>query len=325
MLAASRGKVLVGGNIGQPLVGRLPELGADWIVVMELSSFQLETVDRSPWLSAITNITPNHLDRHKTMAAYTAAKERIFRFQKPTEWTVLNADDPVSQELRPPGRVARFSLESPVAGAFLKNDALHLDAAGRQEDVCPIDAIRLRGRHNLANALTACLTSALAGASTQAMRDVLRRFRGLPHRLQSVGERDGVGYYDDSIATSPERSMAALAAFKEPVILLAGGRDKDLPMDDWARMIRTRVEHVVLFGEASNLIRSALARASYPADRIAQVDSIPAAVKAASDVARAGQVVLLSPGCTSYDMFRDFEQRGDAFAAAVRELIDRDR
>lgn len=320
MLSASRPGVFVGGNIGRPLVGRLPEIGPDAIVVMELSSFQLETIDVSPPVAAITNVTPNHLDRHGTMEAYAAAKERIFRFQEPSDWAVLNADDPVSRTFVPPGRVARFSLEQPVEGAHLAGDHLVLTIDARGEDLLSASELALRGRHNLANALTASATAGLAGATTAAMRSVLRSFTGLPHRLEKVAERDGVSFVDDSIATSPERSIAALLSFDRPVVLLAGGKDKQLPMDDWARLIRERVSGVVLFGHDAAKIRAALDRAGYEPGRIRSSGSIPEAVRVGFELASPGEAVLLSPGCTSYDMFRDFVERGEVFAQAARTL-----
>lgn len=319
MLRVAGRDVVVGGNIGRPLVGQLPRLRADQIVVMEVSSFQLEPLDRSPHLATITNITPNHLDRHETMEAYTAAKAQIFRHQRTDELTVLNADDAISQQLQPPGRVAHFSLERRVPGAYLNGDRLTLELDNGAE-ICSVGEVALRGRHNLANALTACLTSKLAGGNVEAMRTVLRGFEGLPHRLQRVGARAGVTFYDDSIATAPERSIAALLAFSEPVVLLAGGRDKHLPMDPWAKLIRKRCPGVVVFGEAAELIQAALARAGYPRAAIRRATTIEQAVQAGFELARPGQAVLLSPGCTSYDMFRDFVERGRTFARAVGEL-----
>jgi UDP-N-acetylmuramoylalanine--D-glutamate ligase len=320
MLTGAGGRVVVGGNIGQPLLARLPEIGTDTLVIMELSSFQLETLERSPTVAVITNVTPNHLDRHGTMAEYVAAKERIVRFQSPDDWAVLNADDPLSGVFRPPGLLARFSLQRPVEGAYLRQSNLWLELAGRDEMICSRQDISLRGTHNAANALAACATAAVLGTPTAAMRAALRIFQGLPHRLQKVGEVAGVAFYDDSIATSPERSMAGLASFEEPVILLAGGRDKHLPMDEWAGMIRQRASGVVLFGEARGLIHSALSLAGYPADQIKSADDLDSAVRIAYELARPGEVVLLSPGCTSYDMFADFVERGLAFAAAVGDL-----
>lgn len=320
MLRQAGQHVFVGGNIGRPLLGRLAELKPESVVVLELSSFQLETVDRSPAIAAVTNITPNHLDRHPSMGAYIAAKERIFQFQSPADWTVLNADDRVSASLRPPGKVVRFSLAGQVEGAFLEGGRLMLNLPEQRAEVSAVGDLALPGRHNLANALTACAVAGLQGATPGAMRSALRSFSGLEHRLQKVGELGRVLFVDDSIATSPERSMAGLAAFETPVVLLAGGRDKHLPMDDWARAIRRRAAAVVMFGEARELISCALQRAGYPADRTRVVDSLPSAVRAGFELAEPGQVVLLSPGCTSYDMFRDFVERGQVFAAAVNDL-----
>jgi UDP-N-acetylmuramoylalanine--D-glutamate ligase len=321
MLRAAGRPVVVGGNIGNPLLGRLAELGPDSLVVMELSSFQLETLDRAPWIAVITNITPNHLDRHPTMADYVAAKERIIRFQQSTDWAVLNADDPVSQGLRPPGRVAHFSLLRAVSGAYLAGDELRLTLSAERQTICELSDIALRGRHNVANALTASIAASLAGAPPGALRKALKQFQGLPHRLELVGEIHGVRFYNDSIATAPERSMAGMVAFQEPLVLLAGGRDKHLPMEAWATLIRDRAEGVVLFGEAAPLIRTALEQVGFPADRLRSADSMEHAARQGLALARPGGVVLLSPGGTSYDQFRDFTERGRAFAQAVADLV----
>jgi UDP-N-acetylmuramoylalanine--D-glutamate ligase len=292
---------------------------------MELSSFQLETVSRSPSVAVLTNITPNHLDRHPSMEAYIDAKARIFKFQRDDDWAVVNADDPISLALRPPGRTARFSLERAVEGAYLDESDLVLSLNGQVERICSTNDVALRGRHNLANALTAAVTSMLRGATLTAVRQSLQSFRGLPHRLQVVGERDGITFVDDSIATSPERSMAALASFDQPIVLLAGGRDKHLPMDAWAELIRDRVDSVVLFGEASELIHAALNRANFPSDKIKTAQSVAEAASIGFGLARPSAVVLLSPGCTSYDQFRDFVERGLAFAEAVADIRGAER
>jgi UDP-N-acetylmuramoylalanine--D-glutamate ligase len=320
MLRAAGQPVVVGGNIGNPLLGRLAELSADSVVVMELSSFQLESLDTSPWIAVITNITPNHLDRHPTMDDYVAAKERIIRFQQPSDWAVLNADDPISQRLQPPGQVARFSLERPVDGAFLAGDELRIALGERPRTICRLADLALRGRHNVANALTASLAATLAGAPIAALHQALAQFQGLPHRLECVGEIDGVRFFNDSIATAPERSMAGMAAFDEPLVLLAGGRDKHLPMADWAAMIRQRAAGVVLFGEAAPLIRAALERVEYPVERLRAADDMDQVVRLALDLAAPGTVVLLSPGGTSFDRYRDFTERGRVFARAVADL-----
>lgn len=329
MLRAGGRHVLVGGNIGVPLLNRLGELTPESWLVLELSSFQLETVDRSPHTAAITNLTPNHLDRHETMEAYAAAKERIFLFQGSQDWTILNADDPGSQHYCPPARVLRFALsEERLAGAdgaFLRDEALVVRASAREEIVCLTTDVRLRGRHNLANVLTACAVAAATGLPVAAMRQVAVRFTGVAHRLQVVAEHGGVRFVDDSIATSPERSIAALHSYDEPIILIAGGRDKHLPMEEWAQVIVERVHHLVLLGEMSGLVERAVRQADPEYTAISRAADVDDAVARSANVARPGDVVLLSPGGTSFDMFADFEARGDAFAQAARRLLRRER
>ncbi len=321
ILEAAGHRTWVGGNIGVPLLGRLAEIRPDHWVVLELSSFQLELMDLSPHIAAITNITPNHLDRHPSMEAYAAAKANIVRHQKAEGWAVLNADDTGSRGLSTSGQLLQFSLERPVEGAFLEGDRLVLEFDGRRSQVCQVDEVRLRGRHNVANALTACAIAAAAGIPAAAMRAAIRNFTGVPHRLELVGEVDGARFYDDSIATSPERSMAALEAFEgEPIILLAGGRDKHLPMDAWGRRIAGTVRELVLFGECARLVEAAARAGGMPPERIHHAGTVNDAIPLARRLARPGDAILLSPGGTSYDQYQDFEQRGSAFAAAVRAL-----
>jgi UDP-N-acetylmuramoylalanine--D-glutamate ligase len=318
--AAGR-RALVGGNIGVPLLGRLAEIGPDDWVILELSSFQLEPLDVSPHVAAITNITPNHLDRHASMEEYTAAKANIVRHQRVGDWAVLNADDPGSQGLCTRARRLQFSLRRAVEGAFLDGERLVLRRDGRAETICAADELRLRGRHNVANVLTACAVAGAAGIAIEPMRPAVRSFTGVAHRLELVAEVDGVRYYDDSIATSPERSMAALEAFAgESIILLAGGRDKHLPMEEWGRRIAATAREVVLFGEAAPLVERAARAGGLPAARIHPAGTVDEAVRLAHRLARPGDVVLLSPGGTSYDQFRDFAERGARFATAARAL-----
>ena len=308
--------VFVGGNIGRPLLGKLEELTpASW-VVMELSSFQLEPLQVSPHVALVTNVTPNHLDRHPSMEAYWAAKGQILAHQAPTDWSVLNADDAWSLRYRPRGRVLRFSLEGVVEGAYLAGE--HLMLLG--EPLLDTIDVPLRGRHNIANVLAAAATAHAAGIERDAMRAAIRAFQGVAHRLETVAERDGVKFVNDSIATAPERSIAALQAYHEPLVLIAGGRDKHLPMEHWAALIARRVKHVVLLGEMSDLVAQAIRAADPGYTAISRATSMDEAVRQAATAARGGDVVLLSPGGTSYDMYRDFEERGRDFARAVAEL-----
>jgi UDP-N-acetylmuramoylalanine--D-glutamate ligase len=316
MFAAAGRNVFVGGNIGRPLLGKVEGMSDTSWVVMELSSFQLEPLRTSPHVALVTNVTPNHLDRHPTMDAYWAAKGQIIAHQAPTDWCVLNADDAWSQRYQPRGRVLRFSLEGAVEGAYLAEETLMLLG----EPLVGAWELSLRGRHNVANVLAATATAHAAGLEREAMRAAIVAFRGVPHRLQAVAEHAGVTFVDDSIATAPERSIAALRSYHEPLVLLAGGRDKHLPMQEWAELIVRRVKHVVLLGEMSELVASALHAADPTYAAISRADSMDDAVGRAARVAEAGDVVLLSPGGTSYDMYVDFEERGRDFARAAAEV-----
>ncbi|MBV9547347.1 MAG: UDP-N-acetylmuramoyl-L-alanine--D-glutamate ligase, partial [Chloroflexi bacterium] len=222
MFDKARRHVFVGGNIGRPLLGKLEEMTPSSWVVMELSSFQLEPLQVSPQVALVTNVTPNHLDRHPSMEAYWAAKGQILAHQSPSDWAVLNADDEWSRRYVPVGRTLRFSLEGVVEGAYLAEDELMLLGT----PLLKREEIPLRGQHNVANVLAAAATAHAAGIERSAMREAVHEFRGVPHRLTVVGEHDGVVYVDDSIATAPERSIAALLAYDEPIVMIAGGRDK---------------------------------------------------------------------------------------------------
>jgi len=322
----------VGGNIGVVLLDVLPTIRPTDVVVMELSSFQLELTTTSPRYGAILNITPNHLDRHGTMEAYTAAKARLIRFQGPQGAAILGRDDPGSASLSTlaPGRVVWFSGREAVAdGAFLAGDHLMLSGTASPDGApCAVlrrDAIRLRGYHNVLNVLAACAITGTAGISTDAMRAAVAEFTGVPHRLEVVRRKDGVTWVNDSIATAPERVLAALRSYNEPLILLLGGRDKKLPWEDLAALAAARARAAITFGEAGPMIAGQLHAAlkAQPGAFLAHVEvvsTLEEAVQAAARVARSGDVVLLSPGGTSYDAYRDFEERGAHFRDLVGQL-----
>jgi UDP-N-acetylmuramoylalanine--D-glutamate ligase len=317
IFAAAGHDVFVGGNIGRPLLGKLDQISRSSWVVMELSSFQLEPLRVSPHIAVVTNVTPNHLDRHPDMEAYWLAKGQILAHQGASDWAVMNVDDAWSLRYRPESRVLRFSLEGVVAGAYLSGDRLMLLG----EPLIEVAGVPLRGRHNLANVLAACAAAYAAEIDRPAMQAAIRAFQGVPHRLQAVAERGGVQFVDDSIATAPERSIAALKAYAdEPLVLVAGGRDKHLPMQEWAGLITRRVKHVVLLGEMGNLVAQALRDADPTYAAISRAESMDEAVSQAASAAQPGDVVLLSPGGTSYDMYADFEERGRDFARAVGGL-----
>jgi UDP-N-acetylmuramoylalanine--D-glutamate ligase len=330
-------RIWVGGNIGRSMLPDLDEIGPGDLVVMELSSFQLEIMTKSTPVAAVLNLTPNHLDRHRTMKAYSAAKARLLQHQPVDGIALLGQDDPGVCGLRNlvRGRLRMFSLEDSVAdGAFLRDNVITLRGPEGEQPVCRRDELRLLGQHNTLNALAAAALADSVGIPAAAIAEVARTFAGVEHRLELVRELAGVRWFDDSSATAPERMMRAIRSFDAPIVLLAGGRDKDLPWSEAAALIGERVRDLVLFGQAADLIRAQLdkvgvvmpdAQAGEPKrdhrrGRIVQVGGLAQAVKEAARLARPGDIVLLSPGGTSFDAYQDFVERGDHFQAMVREL-----
>jgi len=315
----------IGGNIGNPLIADVHRMRVGDIAVMELSSFQLEIMTRCPQVGAVLNITPNHLDRHGTMEVYTAAKSHILLHQSAADVAVLGLDDVGARRLSPlvRGRLVYFSGATLVAaqeGTFLRDEVIVFRWGRREQAVCAVKDIGLRGQHNVLNVLAACAISGAAGAIPEAMRAGIEGFTGVEHRLEFVRERDGVKWYNDSIASAPERVVAALNSFEEPIVLLAGGRDKKLPWEDFARLAKTRVKCLVLFGEAGPLIQRAVEAANMDRAQYTLCGKLGEAVRVAAGKAESGDVVLLSPGCTSFDEFTDFAERGEKFKEWVREL-----
>lgn len=317
----------VGGNIGNPLIDDLDQMQDDDLVIMELSSFQLELMTTSPQVAAILNITPNHLDRHSSMQAYIEAKSRILRYQHQGDVAVLNRDDEGSWNLLDQARtdVISFGLKAPgyrENGTYVEKGQIMLQIGKDRLKLLPVEWINLRGEHNLYNALAACAIAAGATISLPGIQLAIETFDGVPHRLELVRELNGVRWYNDSIATAPERSIAAIKSFEEPIILLLGGRDKKLPWDKLAQLIRRRVSRVVIFGEASDLIAEAIGpkQPGQAMRSVVRCATLQEAIKTAHNQAEPGDVVLLSPGCTSYDAFKDFEERGQAFRKWVNEL-----
>jgi UDP-N-acetylmuramoylalanine--D-glutamate ligase len=315
----------VGGNIGNPLITDLGQIEPDDCVVIELSSFQLEIMTTSPHIAAVLNITPNHLDRHQTMEAYVAAKCNIVAHQKPEDVALLGYDDANARSLaiETAARLLWFSGGAEVEeGTFKTNGDLTLRLANGDRRICLASEVRLRGRHNLLNVLAACALAGVVGVPVEAMRQVATTFTGIEHRLELVRELVGVHWYDDSIATAPERSLAALRSFEDPIVLLAGGRDKKLPWEEFADEAVQRVRRLITFGEAGPMIARVVKEHNSESrlEGITQVETLEEAVEAAARVARRGDVVLLSPGGTSFDSFRDFAERGDRFKELVRAL-----
>ncbi|OPZ65479.1 MAG: UDP-N-acetylmuramoylalanine--D-glutamate ligase [Firmicutes bacterium ADurb.Bin506] len=348
-----RRRVLVGGNIGEALVEKVLDVTPDDIIVLELSSFQLKPLRVSPDISAVLNITPNHLDVHPSMEDYIWSKGNILRHQGPEGWAVLGADSAPAAGFaaEAPGRVAMFSVEGerPVeCGAFLEGNSLMLRwDGGRPQAVLDRDQLLIPGMHNVQNALAAMAVSRVAGADAESMAQSISSFKGVEHRLEPVAELGGVQYINDSIATTPARTIAALRAVERPIVLIAGGYDKHLPFDEMAEEAIGKVRAVVLIGvtapQIENALLDAAARRSAPGATtgtatnttvtaaeppdiaIVHADTFERAVEEAARLARPGDTVLLSPACASYGMFRNFMERGRTFKELVSVMAARAR
>ena len=311
---------LVGGNLGGSLLDRIEAVPEAATVILEISHTQLQYTDRSPAIAAVTNVTPNHLDQF-SWPEYVDLKRGLLRYQDAEGLAILNADDDTSRELRTDvqGRLAEVSLAGPVPGdgAWLDGDAIVSRWGGAPETVAGTGDLRMRGRHNVANAVMAVATARAMGLPPEGIADALRRFPGLPHRLQVVGRARGAIWIDDSIATSPERTVAALEAVSEPAILLLGGREKALPLEKLRAAAGERCHAAICFGEAATPFAEAMAGA---VETVARVETLTEAVEAAAAIAREGDAVLLSPAGTSFDAYPRFEARGEAFAALVAAL-----
>ena len=322
----------VGGNIGRVLIGALNNIRPSDYVVMELSSFQLELMTLSPHVAAVLNITPNHLDRHGSMPAYTEAKAQILRHQRAGDVAVLGRDDPGARAVasETAGSVWWFSAEGAAApGAYLDGDTLKLALPGQAAaTICARADVRLRGPHNLLNVLAACAIAGAASVPAEAMRRAIVSFTGIEHRLEPVATINGVQWVNDSIATAPERAMAALRSYDEPIVLLAGGRDKKLPWEAFSALAVEKVRHLIAFGEAGAMIAGHVehewregARENTKLEVVEVVPDLATAVARAAAAAQPGEVVLLSPGGTSFDAYADFAARGAHFRDLVAHLV----
>ena len=329
ILAAGARRVWLGGNIGRPLVEHLQEIASDDFVVMELSSFQLDhlrRIGRGPSVAVVTNLAPNHIAWHGSMAAYAAAKRAILAALPADGLAVLNADDEAVREWAT-GETSFFGLrgDAPAAeglrGAFLRGETLiWRDARG--EAVLPLrpDEIPMPGRHNVANVLAALAVGRLLGVPDTGAADAVRRFAPLPDRLERILERDGIRYYNDSIATTPESAACAIEALDGPVVLIAGGHDKHVPLETLADTIVRGVRVVVTTGAAGPLLADLVeARRRGKAPAVLRRPAFDEAVAAAVEAARPGDIVLLSPGCASYGQFHHYRERAQRFRVLVEE------
>jgi UDP-N-acetylmuramoylalanine--D-glutamate ligase len=321
LAAGTMRPVFVGGNIGTPLCARALDFPADGLVVAEASSFQLDTTERlRPRVAAVLNLTPDHLDRHKTFERYVDAKAKIFANQTPVDCAVLNADDPVTAGLAPRtrARVLWFSrVKALDRGVYVRDGWVVAKLNGHVEKICPLGEITLRGQHNVENVLAATACALWTGLSPDSIRRGIGAFRGVSHRIECVLEERGVAWYNDSKGTNVASTIKALESFTESIVLIAGGKGKGQHFTPLADAARGRVRQAVLIGADRASIRAALEVAG-----VSCVDaaSMREAVATARSLARAGDVVLLSPACASFDMFDNYEHRGNLFMDLVREL-----
>ncbi len=321
--AAGRPHILAG-NIGAwPLDDLAAALPESW-AVLEISHTQLQLTERSPHVACVTNVTPNHLDQF-TWEEYVALKRNHVRHQGPADVAVLNLDNEVTRGFADdtPAEVLFFSMGDtlPGDGAFLRDETVIWRRGGQEMPVLPVRDIPLRGRHNVANVLAATAVAGAAGIPMAAVAAGVRDFQAVPHRLEPVATIGGVAYYNDSIATAPERTLAGMRSFHEPLVLLLGGRDKHLPLEELAAECAVRCRAVVTFGEAGDLFAEAVrAVQTSEGPMVRRVGTLAEAVQAATAAAQPGDVVLLAPAGTSFDAYPNFERRGEDFRRLVREL-----
>jgi UDP-N-acetylmuramoylalanine--D-glutamate ligase len=317
----------VGGNIGSVLLDVMVGIRPEHQVVMELSSFQLELMYSSPPIGGILNITPNHLDRHGTMENYIRAKAHMIAYQNSADYAVLGRDDLGARMVEPAvkGNLLWFSrLEIVQNGAFLAGRRLFVtgDASptGEPTFVCEVDDIPLRGEHNVSNVLAACALAGAGGIDPDVMADTIKTFKAVVHRLETVRELNGIKYVNDSIATAPERVIAALKSYDEPMILLAGGADKKLPWDEMILLALQKTRHIIAFGRDGDIVVNTVKKYTGGTSHVTRVQTLDEAVTLAAQLAQSGDVVLLSPGGTSYDAYNDFAERGEHFRRLVAAL-----
>lgn len=320
MLKADGKTVHLGGNIGEPVLYRVEQIQpSDWMV-MELSSFQLHTMRKSPHIAVVTNISPNHLDMHKDYQEYIDAKKNIFCHQSTADRLVTNADNAVTQAFPAlaAGTCMQFSRKSSNTELYLSNGSICVNG----QPVLAIADIKIPGMHNVENYMAAI--GAVEGLVNRAVyQQVARSFGGVPHRIELVRMLDGVKYYNSSIDSSPNRTLNTLSVFEQPVILIAGGKDKGIPYDSMGKIIVEKVKKLILIGATADKIEAAYraeAARSGANIEVCRVSTYPEAVDCAHRRARSGDIVVLSPASTSFDMFKNFEERGNLFKELVNAL-----
>ena len=320
MLKHAGHAVHLGGNIGRPLLPRVGEMREDDLAVVELSSFQLMGMKYSPRVAAITNLTPNHLDYHKDFDEYVQAKTAIYKNQKEGDRLVLNLDDEVTRSLKASGNLFCISKQRELAnGVYLKNGRIYIAGQGEARELMAAADIRIPGAHNVYNMMMAAAV-VQGWCSDDDIRAVAATFGGVEHRIEFVREKGGVKYYNDSIASSPTRTIAGLNSFQQKVILIAGGYDKQIPYDVLGGPICEHVKTLIVTGATAPKIRDCVLAVPGGHPAVYEVDSLEVAVHEASHLAEPGDVVLMSPASASFDRFKNFMERGDLFKSLVHAL-----
>lgn len=325
MLEAAGKRVFVGGNIGKPLLPEIENITKDDFVVVELSSFQLISMRKSPDVAVVTNVAPNHLDVHRDMDEYVEAKKNVFLHQNAFSRTVLNIDNEITASFSDlvRGQNLTFSMEKPVEnGAFLDEDGfIVMSIMGKKTKIMHRDDITILGDHNVANYLAA-ISATIGFVSCDNIVKVAKEFAGVEHRIEFVREVNGVKYYNDSIASSPTRTIAGLCAFKQKVILIAGGYDKHIPFEPLAPYVMDKVKTLILCGATKEKIEKAITEyEGYNKElQIIKTETLSEAIKAAHEIAVKGDIVTLSPACASFDAFPNFAVRGNYFKEEVGKL-----
>jgi UDP-N-acetylmuramoylalanine--D-glutamate ligase len=330
ILSAGGVKTLVGGNIGTPAISLVTQATTDTVTVLEVSSFQLETI-RSfrPRLAVVLNVTPDHLDRHGTFAAYVDAKARIFKNQQAEDFAILNADDATCVGLngRTRAQVFWFSRNrESEQGTFVRKGQIIFRRGGSEHEVMPVAEIPLRGSHNLENVLAATCAGELVGCEAEKIRSAVRNFKAVEHRLEYVATVSGVEYYNDSKATNVDATIKALESFPANIHLILGGKDKGSDYSVLNDLLQERVKCVYTIGAAAEKIQSQIVSSNIGGvPEVVHAGTIEAAVKQAAASAKSGDIVLLAPACSSFDQFLNYEHRGRVYKELVRALAVRVR
>jgi len=316
-------KVAVVGNIGISYSAEVEHLTKDDWVVAEISSFQMESADSfAPHISAVLNISPDHLNRHKTMEAYVAMKERVLLKQKEQDFCVLNMEDCVCRRMAEKTKAKIFFFSSKHVleeGIYLEGGVIYVRWADIDEKLISVDELQILGIHNYENVMAAAAMAICAGVSMDIIRSVLRCFCGVAHRIEFVGTLNGVDYYNDSKGTNTDASIQAVLAMRKPVVLIGGGCDKGGSFDDWTQLFPGRVKHLVLIGETADKIEESAKK--YGFGEISRCLTFEKAIETCQNIAAEGDCVLLSPACASWGMFENYEQRGDLFKKQVRDNL----